>query len=86
MRENLIVMDEWKNWKTINNVNDYETESDNPILKEDTHRAEIVDITDGLVVETRPESYFTHYFNNHEKINRSDVNDAFCTIDWSKIY
>ena len=41
----------WKNWKTIKNNFHFKTESENPILKLDEHHAEIIDITDGLVVE-----------------------------------
>ena len=40
-----------KNWKTIDNNFYFNTESENPILKKDEHHAEIIDITDGLVVE-----------------------------------
>lgn len=43
----------WKNWKTINNNSNYKTESENPILKKDEHHAEIIDITDGLVVDEK---------------------------------
>lgn len=40
-----------KNWKTINNNYYFKTESETPILKKDEHHAEIIDISDGLVVD-----------------------------------
>ena len=66
----------WKNWKTVPNRN-YNTESENPILKKDEHHAEIIDITDGLVVDepifTNPEYELEH----REVLKKNNVWDAF---------
>lgn len=67
----------WKNWKTVSNINDYYTESENPILKEDKHHAEIIDITDGLVVD-EPLMIFPDYnLENHEKLSQDTIWDSF---------
>ena len=66
----------YKNWKTVHNIQDYCTESENPILKKDEHHAEIVDITDGLVVEEQ--TYIPEYnLENHEKLRDDDIGRAF---------
>lgn len=67
----------WKNWKTIPNNENYCTESDNPILKKDEHHAEIIDITDGLVVD-EPFMIVPEYnLENHEKLFQDSIWDAF---------
>ncbi len=66
----------WKNWKTISEKN-YYTESDNPILKKDSHHAEIIDITDGLVVEYNDLSFNDFELDNYEPLKRNEVWDAF---------
>lgn len=53
-----------KNWKSVDNNYYFNTESDNPILKKDEHHAEIIDITDGLVVEEQV------LFNDYELDNQ----------------
>lgn len=70
-------MDMWKNWKTINNHEDYFTESDNPILKEDGHHAEIIDITDGLVVDEQILIIPDYKLDNHEILRNDNVLGAF---------
>lgn len=66
----------WKNWKTVSN-NNYYTESDNPILKKDNHHAEIIDITDGLVVENIELSFNDYELDNYEQLKKNEVWDAF---------
>lgn len=73
----------WANWKTVDNVEDYYTESDDPILKEDPYHKEIIDITTGLVVEFKPVDYYEEFTDNQPLI-RDDVGDVFCSTDWSK--
>ena len=53
-----------KNWKSVDNNYYFNTESDNPILKKDEHHAEIIDITDGLVVDEQV------LFNDYELDNQ----------------
>ena len=55
-----------KNWKTVDNNSNYYTESENPILKKDEHHAEIIDITDGLVVDEPLFIIPDYNLNNHE--------------------
>ena len=76
-------MVEWKNWKTVDNVNDYNGVSDDSILKRDSHRAEIVDITTGVVVDYDPISD-ENRFTENQKIIRNRIGDCFCSTDWSK--
>jgi hypothetical protein len=72
----------WKNWKTVSNRYEYHTESENPILKKDTHHAEIIDITDGLVVEERTLIMPDYKLENHEILRQDDV---WCAFGISKI-
>ena len=81
-------MCEWKNWKTIQYPN----------IRMDTHRAEIVDIDTGEVLEDNMmksswddlvnyEVNFCHRKRNYYRslrIYRMDIGDAFCSVDWSK--
>lgn len=67
----------WKNWKTINNKNDYYTESEKPILKEDFHHAEIIDVTDGLVVEEQILIMPEYKLENCEILKQDSVWNAF---------
>lgn len=62
-----------KNWKTVDNNYYYHTESDNPILKKDSHHAEIIDITDGLVVD-EPMLYIPDYNLDNHEVMREDNN------------
>lgn len=73
----------WFNWKTIENVKDYFTLSDDPILKYDSHHDEIVDITDGLVVNYHSPDYYED-FSENQRIIRGNIGDVFCSTDWSK--
>ena len=73
----------WFNWKTVDNINDYFTLGDDPILKHDSHHDEIVDITTGLVVNYHNIDYYSDY-NENQKLVRGNVGDVFCTTDWSK--
>ncbi len=72
----------WKNWKTVNNKHDYHTESENPILKKDTHHAEIIDITDGLVVDEQILTMPDYKLENHEILKHDDV---WCAFGKSKL-
>lgn len=74
------------NWKTIYNVNDYETLSDNPILKKDDHHAEIIDIVDGLVVDDNPLMHYDADDYDYEPIDNTDLCSAFSKVDWSKTF
>lgn len=74
----------WYTWKTIDNVKDYFTMSDNPILKYDSHHDEIVDITDGLVVNEHSLDYYEDFTENQKLVRGRDVGDVFCSTDWSK--
>ena len=77
----------YKNWKTIDNNYYFNTESENPILKKDDHHAEIIDITDGLVVEEQSIMNYDYPNDNnellweslkgHKKIKNNTVWDAF---------
>lgn len=78
----------YKNWKTINNNPNYYTESENPILKKDEHHAEIVDITDGLIVEEQILINSEYELDNeniiwdnlkHHSILKENIWDAFGT-------
>lgn len=62
----------YKNWKTIGN-NNYYTESENPILKKDEHHAEIIDKTDGLVVEDTLFVIPEYNLDNHEIMNQNTI-------------
>ena len=77
----------YKNWKTIRNVNDYNTESTNPILKKDEHHSEIIDITDGLVVDEplliNPEN---ELLQHSEILKQDSVLDAFSKVERPKKY
>lgn len=66
----------WKNWKTVSN-NNYHTESENPILKKDDHHGEIIDITDGLVVDDMSLSFNDYGLENYEQLKKNNVWDAF---------
>ena len=67
----------WKNWKTVANNPKYNTESDNPILKKDEHHAEIVDITDGLVVDEQSTIIIDYNLDNHEVLKKDNIWNAF---------
>jgi len=79
----------YKNWKTIDNNSNYHTESENPILKKDEHHAEIVDITDGLVVEDQllitheyeldNENVIWDNLKHHNILKENNIWDAFGT-------
>lgn len=73
----------WKNWKTVGNINEYCTESETPILKEDTHHAEIIDITDGLVVDEQLLIMPDYKLENHEILRQDEV---LCALGNSKRY
>ena len=75
---------EAKNWTTISNINNYSTQSKTPILKKDNHRAEIIDITDGLVVDDNPIYFHDLEYSDYESIDNSDVGSAFSKVDWSR--
>ena len=66
----------YKNWKTISNNPSFKTESENPILKKDEHHAEIIDITDGLVVEDMMFNY-EYEMENHAVLNKNSIWNAF---------
>lgn len=66
----------YKNWKTISNNLSFHTESENPILKKDEHHAEIIDITDGLVVEDMMFNY-EYEIENHEILDKNSIWNAF---------
>ena len=72
----------WKNWKTVDNKFDYCTESENPILKKDNHHAEVIDITDGLVVDEQILIMPDYKLENHEILRQDDV---WCAFGKSKI-
>ena len=80
----------YKNWKTVGNNGYFHIESENPILKKDEHHAEIVDISDGLVVEDKLLINYDYELDNeniiwdnlkHHQILKKDCNiwDAFST-------
>lgn len=66
----------YKNWKTISNNPSFNTESENPILKKDEHHAEIIDITDGLVVEDMMFNY-EYEMANRGVLNKNSIWNAF---------
>lgn len=66
----------YKNMKTVGSEN-FITESENPILKKDEHHAEIVDITDGLVVEEQTLIYPDYKLENHEILREDNIWSAF---------
>ena len=71
-------MDEyWKNWKTVDNYYEYPTESDNPVLKKDSHHAEIIDITDGLVVDEAIFIMPDYKLDNNEIMKHDSIWEAF---------
>ena len=63
----------YKNWKTVGNNPSYHTESENPILKKDEHHAEIIDITDGLVVEDSLFVVPEYNLDNHDIMNQNTI-------------
>lgn len=67
----------WENWKTIDNNPRLHTESENPILKKDEHHAEIIDITDGLVVEEQSLTMPDYKLDNYEIMKNDDIWSAF---------
>lgn len=81
-------MVEWKNWKTV-----YKD-----TVKEDSHHAEIVDISTGEVLKDTSlnntwdysELYDVGSRNRVENrykdkiIRRNNVGDCFCSTDWSR--
>ena len=67
----------YKNWKTVGNKDYFYTESDNPVLKKDEHHAEIVDITDGLVIEEQSWIIPEYNLKNHEVLKQDDIWRAF---------
>lgn len=67
----------YKNWKTISNNYYFNTESENPILKKDEHHAEIIDITDGLIVEDMMFNYEYELLDNYEILNDNSIWNAF---------
>ena len=67
----------YDNWKTISNNPSFHTESENPILKKDEHRAEIIDITDGLVVEDMMFNYEYELLDNYEPLTDNSIWNAF---------
>lgn len=66
----------WKNWKTVSNNNFY-TESEHPILKKDEHRAEIIDIVDGLVVDEMSLSFNDYELEHYEVLKKNEIWNAF---------
>ena len=71
-----------KNWKTVSNNGNYDTESRNPILKKDEHHAEIIDITDGLVVDEAVVSFPNYKLDNYEIMRDDGVWGAFKEAKW----
>ncbi len=67
----------WKNWKTISNTQDYDTDSESPILKFDEHHNEVVDITTGLVVSKTESLTLKNNTKNHEIIHYDDLGSSF---------
>ena len=67
----------WATWKTVDNNANYCTESEHPLLKKDEHHAEIVDVTDGLVVEDSLFIYSIDNLKNHETMSHGNIWDAF---------
>ena len=80
-------MKEWINWKVV-----YGT------VREDSHRAEWVDVETGEVVkDSTIRGAYGSYMDNEietrrrnmrlyksKTIHRNDIGDVFCTTDWSK--
>lgn len=81
-------MSEWKNWKTVCK----------DTIKEDSHHAEIVDVSTGEVLRDSSISsvwdYDDYYEVGHRNraenyykdkvIRRNNIGDCFCSTDWSK--
>ena len=81
-------MEEWKKWKSI----------EYPHIRYDSHRAEVVDIRTGEVLNDNMMrssvdeliEYEVNFCNNRRnyyrslRIYRMDIGDAFCSTDWSK--
>lgn len=65
------------NWKSVSNNYYFHTESENPILKKDEHHAEIIDITDGLVVSDSLLSTNDYELENQEILKQDTIMDAF---------
>ena len=63
--------------KTVENNPYFLTESENPILKKDEHHAEIIDITDGLVVEEQTLTMPNYKLDNSEIMKNGDIWGAF---------
>lgn len=72
------------NWQTVEYCGQYFVESDDPILKKDSHRAEIIDVRTGLVVDDNPLLFLDKQFSTNKPIDRSDWMDCFSKVDWSK--
>lgn len=71
------MIDESYKWKTIGNAYYFNTESENPILKKDEHHAEIIDISDGLVVSDSLLSTNDYELENQEILKQDTIMDAF---------
>ena len=72
-----MVEDKSYNWKSVSNNYYFHTESENPILKKDEYHAEIIDITDGLVVSDSLLSANDYELENHEVLKQDSIMDAF---------
>lgn len=71
------MVDESYKWKSVPNNYYFHTESENPILKRDEHHAEIIDITDGLVVSDSLLSANDYALENQEVLKQDTIMDAF---------
>lgn len=73
---------EAKNWKTVKTPFLLDKCEEKPILKKDSHRAEIINILTGEVIDEK----IILYEEFNEPLYHNDVGDSFCKVDVDEIY